>query len=104
MSDPTAASAFAAAHDELQGTAPTIEALGVDAAQVVTSVAQTVQAHPDVPTSRAASVITDILAGLYQAQPAIFAVTRASPRTQAQAVLGLSLAEIIVAALLRRPS
>ena len=78
MSNPTAASAFTAAHDELQGTAPATEAPSVDAAQVVTSVAQTVQAHPDVPTSRAASVITDILAGLYQAQPAIFAVTRPS--------------------------
>ena len=104
MSDPTAASAFAAAHDELQGVAAAAEAPGVDAAQVVTSVAQAVQAHLDVPTSRAASVITDILAGLYQAQPAIFAVTRASPRTQAQAALGLGLAEIIVGALLRRPS
>lgn len=102
MSDPTAASAFAAAHDELQGADPAPPA--VDAAQVVTSVARTVQAHPDVPASRAAGVITDILAGLYQAQPAIFAVTRASPRTQAQATLGLGLAEIVVGALLRRPS
>lgn len=103
MSDPTAASVFAAAHDELEGAVPA-EAPRVDAAQVVTSVAQAVQAHPDVPASRAASVVTDILAGLYQAQPAIFAVTRASPRTQAQAALGLGLAEIIVGALLRRPS
>lgn len=104
MSDPTAASAFAAAHDGLQGTVPAAASPGVDAAQVVTSVAQAVQAHPDVPASRAASVVTDILAGLYQAQPAIFAVSRASPRTQAQAALGLGLAEIIVGALLRRPS
>lgn len=102
MSDPTAASAFAAAHYELQGADPGPPV--VDAAQVVTSVARTVQAHPDVPASRAAGVITDILTGLYQAQPAIFAVTRASPRTQAQAALGLGLAEIVVGALLRRPS
>jgi len=40
---------------------------------VVASVVETVQAHPDVPPGRAAGVITDILAGLYQAQPAIFA-------------------------------
>jgi hypothetical protein len=56
--------------------------------------------HP----SRAAGVITDILASLAQAQPAIFAVARAGSRTQAQVSLGLGLAEIIVSALLRRPA
>jgi hypothetical protein len=74
----------------------------VDPRKLVTSVVDTVQGHPDVAPSRAASVITDILAGLYQAQPAIFAVSRASERTQAQVSLGLGLAEIIVGAFLRR--
>lgn len=49
-------------------------------------------------------MITDILAGLAQAQPAIFAVSRAGVRTQAQVSLGLGLAEIIVGAFLRRPT
>ena len=74
----------------------------VDPNKLVTSVVDTVQGHPDVAPSRAASVITDILAGLYQAQPAIFAVSRAGERTQAQISLGLGLAEIIVGAFLRR--
>jgi len=76
----------------------------VDAPAVVASVVETVQAHPDVPPGRAAGVITDILAGLYQAQPAIFAVSRATTRTQAEVTLGLGLAQILVGALLRRPS
>lgn len=76
----------------------------VDPNKLVTSVVETVQSHPDVAPSRAASVITDVLAGLYQAQPAIFAVSRASSRTQAEVSLGLGLAEIIVGAFLRRPS
>jgi hypothetical protein len=76
----------------------------VDATKLVSSVVQTVQAHPDVHPSRAAGVITDILAGLYQAQPAIFAVSRAGTRTQAQVSLGLGLAELIVGAFLRRPA
>lgn len=76
----------------------------IDPDKLVTSVVDTVQSHPDVAPSRAASVITDILAGLYQAQPAIFAVSRASERTQAQVGLGLGLAEIIVGAFLRRPA
>jgi hypothetical protein len=76
----------------------------VDPARLVTSVVDTVQSHPDVPASKAASVITGILAGLYQAQPAIFAVSRAGVRTQAEVSLGLGLAEIIVGAFLRRPS
>ena len=66
----------------------------------LTSVVQTVQAHPDVAPSKAASVITSILAGLYQAQPAIFAVSRASSRTQAEVSLGLGLVEIVVGAFL----
>jgi len=76
----------------------------VDPNKLVTSVVDTVQSHPDVAPSRAASVITDILAGLYQAQPAIFAVSRTSERTQTQVSLGLGLAEIIVGAFLRRPA
>lgn len=76
----------------------------VDAAKVVTSVVQAVESQADIPPNRAAAVITDILAGLYQAQPAIFAVTRASPRTQVQAALGLGVAQLVVSALLRRPS
>jgi hypothetical protein len=76
----------------------------IDPDKIVGSVVDTVQAHPDVHPSRAAGVITEILAGLYQAQPAIFAVSRASARTQAEASLGLGLAQIIVGAFLRRPS
>lgn len=83
---------------------PVTSAPAVDPAKLVTSVVETVQSHPDVAPSRAAGVITDILAGLYQAQPAIFAVSRASERTQAQVSLGLGLAEIIVGAFLRRPA
>lgn len=60
--------------------------------------------RPEIAPSHAASVITDILAGLAQAQPAIFAVSRAGVRTQAQVSLGLGLAEIIVGAFLRRPT
>lgn len=93
MSDQAIAHAPEAAH-------PPAET--VDAPAVVASVVDTVQSHPDIPPSRAAGVITDILAGLYQAQPAIFAVSRASPRTQAEVALGLGLAQILVGALLRR--
>jgi hypothetical protein len=57
---------------------------------------------PDVPPASVASVVTSVLAGLAQAQPAIFAVTRSSARTQAGVSLGLGLAEIIVAAFLQR--
>jgi hypothetical protein len=74
----------------------------VEGAQVVASVVDTVEAHPDIPPSRAASVIASILVGLAQAQPAIFTASRASPRTQAQVSLGLGLAEIIVGAFLQR--
>jgi hypothetical protein len=87
----------ASADDQPLATAPAI-----DPAQIVGSVVQTVQSHPAVAPSHAAGVITDILAGLYQAQPAIFAVSRAGARTQAQVSLGLGLAEIIVGAFLRR--
>jgi hypothetical protein len=73
----------------------------VDGAQVVTSVAQSVQDHPDVEPDKAPAVIASILAGLYEAQPALFAVTRAGPRTQGAVSLGLGLAEVIVSALLR---
>jgi hypothetical protein len=72
----------------------------LDGAKVVTSVVQTVRSHPDIHPSKAAGVITSILAGLYQAQPALFAVTRANSRTQAEVSLGLGLAEIIVGAFL----
>jgi hypothetical protein len=81
---------------------PAAEGL-VDATQVVSSLADAVQAHPAVPAAEAASVITRILASLAQAQPAIFAVSRASARTQAEVSLGLGLAEVIVGALLKRP-
>jgi len=73
-------------------------------AQIVSSVAQAVQGHPHVHPSHAAAVITDVLAALAQAQPAIFAVSRAGSRTQAQVSLGLGLAEIVVGAFLRRPA
>lgn len=89
----------ATADDHAVAAAP-----AVDPAEVVSSVVATVQDHPAVHPSRVAGVITDILAGLYQAQPAIFAVSRAGARTQAQVSLGLGLAEIIVGAFLRRPT
>jgi len=84
---------------EAQPLAPAI-----DPVQVVSSIAQAVQSHPDVHPSHAAAVITDVLAALAQAQPAIFAVSRAGSRTQAQVSLGLGLAEIVVGAFLRRPA
>jgi hypothetical protein len=76
----------------------------VDPANVVASVTQSVQSSADVHPSKAAGVIASVLAGLYQAEPAIFGVTRASARTQGEVSLGLGLAEIIVGALLRRPA
>jgi hypothetical protein len=72
----------------------------VDPVKVVSSVVQTVQAHPAVAPAAAPSVIATILAGLYQAEPAIFAVTRASSQTAAAVSLGVGLAEVIVAAFL----
>lgn len=68
----------------------------VNSAAVVSSVVQTVTGHPDIPSHKAADVITSILAGLYQAEPAIFAVSRASPKTQAEVGLGFGLASIIL--------
>jgi hypothetical protein len=76
----------------------------IDPAKVVTSVVQTVKANPGVDPANAAGVITSILAGLYQAEPAIFALSRAGARTQAEVSLGLGLAEIIVGAFLRPAS
>jgi len=76
-------------------------AASIDGHAVVSSVIESVQAHPDVHPSRAPAIIASILGGLYQAQPAIFAVSRASARTQNEVALGLGLAEIIVGAFLR---
>lgn len=75
-------------------------AAGVNANAVVNSVIQTVQAHPEVPAAAAPSVIASILAGLYQAEPAIFAVSRASSKTQTEVGLGLGLAQLILGAFL----
>jgi hypothetical protein len=58
-----------------------------------------VQSAPQ--TSHLASVALAVLGALNQAQPAIFAVTRAGPRTQTGVALGLGLAEIILGALLQ---
>lgn len=77
-------------------TAPAEAAAPVNPAAVVNSVVQTVTSHPDVPAHKAADVITSILAGLYQAEPAIFAVSRASSRTQTEVNLGFGLASIIL--------
>lgn len=74
----------------------------VDSSKVVSSVVETVQAHPAVAPAAAASIIANILAGLYQAEPAIFAVTRASPKTQAAVGVGVGLAEVILGAFLSR--
>ena len=71
-----------------------------NASAVVNSVVQTVTTHPDVPQHKAADVIASILAGLYQAEPAIFAVTRSSSRTQAEVGLGVGLASVILSAFL----
>jgi hypothetical protein len=98
MSDLPSASAAAPA-------IPTSDAMpAVDPHRIVASVVQSVQDHPDIHPSKAASVITSILAGLEQAAPAIFAVTRASARAQAGVSLGLGLAEIIVGAFLHPPA
>lgn len=80
-------------------TAPAAEPT-VDPSRVVNAVVQSVAAHPDIPPGKTAGVIAAILGGLYQAEPAIFAVSRASPRTQTEVSLGLGLAEIIVGAFL----
>lgn len=82
-----------------QQTAAT-PAPAVNSTAVVNSVVQTVTSHPDVPQSKAAGIIASLLAGLYQAEPAIFAVTRSSEKTQTEVGLGLGLAEIIVGAFL----
>lgn len=74
----------------------------VNSSAIVNSVVQTVTAHPDVAPSAAPSIIANILAGLYAAEPAIFAVSRASMRTQTEAGLGLGLAQIILGAFLQR--
>jgi hypothetical protein len=71
-----------------------------DPHRVVGAVVQSVTSHPDVHPSKAAGVIASILAGLYQAEPAIFAVSRAGARTQAEVSLGLGLAEVILGAFL----
>jgi hypothetical protein len=93
------------ASEDPSGAAASGSAPGaIDPANVVAAVAQSVQTHADVPASKAAGVIASILAGLYQAEPAIFGVTRASARTQAEVSLGLGLAEILVGAFLRRAS
>ena len=80
--------------------APVAAAPAVDQNKVVASVVQTVQSHPDVPAGKAAGIIASILGGLYQAEPAIFAISRASPATQAEVSLGLGLAEVILGAFL----
>jgi hypothetical protein len=73
----------------------------VDPANVVTSVVESVAGHPDVPQDKAAAVIASILANLYQAEPAVFALSRAGARTQAEVSLGLRLAQVILGAFLR---
>lgn len=72
----------------------------VNPTNVVSSVVQTVQAHPDVHPSKVASIAGSILAGLYAAEPAIFQVSRASQRTQDQVSLFTGLAEVILGAFL----
>lgn len=68
---------------------------------VVTAVVESVQAHPEVHPSKAASVAAAVLAGLVQAEPSIFGITRAGGRTQARVSLGLGLAEVILSAFLQ---
>jgi hypothetical protein len=58
--------------------------------------------EPDESPRRSSGVVGGVLAGLAQAQPAIFEVTRAGARTQAQASLALGLVGLIVAALRKR--
>ena len=78
----------------------------IDPNKVVASVVQTLQAQPDsvIHPSKVASVIASILGGLYQAEPAIFAVSKAGAQTQAEVSLGLGLAEVIVGAFLHPAS
>lgn len=90
----------------LTAAAPIVTAVAADLAptvnpsSVVNSVVATVQAHPDVHPSKAPAIIASILSGLYQAEPAIFAITRAGAKTQGAVGLGLGLAEIILGAFL----
>jgi hypothetical protein len=72
----------------------------VDPNRVVGAVVQTVTSHPAIPQHKAAGVIASILGGLMQAEPAIFAVSRAGAQTQAEVSLGLGLAEVILGAFL----
>lgn len=77
-----------------------VERPPVDSNAVVTSIVQTVQNHPDVPASAAPNVIASILSGLYQAEPAIFAVSRASAKTQTEFGLGFGLLQLVLGAFL----
>ncbi len=81
-------------------TAAANAAPAISPASVVNSVVQTVTTHPAIHPSKAAGVIASILGGLLQAEPAIFAVSRASAQTQAEVSLGLGLAEVILGAFL----
>jgi hypothetical protein len=69
-----------------------------EAHKVVGAVVSTVQAHPAVPASKVASVAAAILQSLAAASPSLFAISRASSRTQAEVSLGLGLTEAILGA------
>lgn len=71
-------------------------------AAVVSSVVNSVNAHPDVSVSAAPGIIASILSGLYAEAPAIFAVSGASPKTQGTVGIGLDLLTILFGAFLKR--
>ena len=73
------------------------------AVAVVNSVISTVANHPDVPASAAPGIAASILSGLYAEAPAIFQISRASPRTQGTVGIGLDLLTIIFGAFFNRP-
>lgn len=84
-----------------QTASPVATAPAVDPASVVNSVVSTVTAHPDIPASAAPAIIGSILSGLYAEAPAIFAISRASTRTQGTIGIGLDLLTIILGAFLK---
>lgn len=62
---------------------------------VAQAVIQTVSDHPDIPADSKAAVAAQILASIEQAEPAIFAVSRASARTQTTVSIGVGLLEML---------
>lgn len=83
---------------------PPAPAPAADPVAITSSVVQSVTSHPAIPPQHAASVIVSILNDLAQVAPAIFAVSRASQKTQTQVGLGLGIAELLVQSFLHHNS